>query len=151
MPWPLHVAVIDIGKKKNIGWGIEGPQFGKIEGTDIDACVECLASVLKEGPLALGFEAPMFVPLHGDASNLTRGRKGEGDRAFTSAPGSTVLTSGLVVVPYILNQLRARVPTATATSIGSHSQRPASMYSSLKHSSLISVRLTIILMSGMRY
>jgi hypothetical protein len=113
---PLHIAVIDIGAKKNIGWAIDGPQIKESEtGTDIEACVERLESVLKEGPLALGFEAPMFVPLHRDASNLTRGRKGEGDRAFTSAVGSTVLTSGLVVVPYILGRLHERVPAATAT------------------------------------
>jgi hypothetical protein len=113
MPPALQVAVVDIGSKKNIGWAIDGPK--SCEGKDIDVCVNTLASALKEGPLALGFEAPMFVPLHQNSSNLTRGRRGEGDRAFTSAVGATVLTSALVVVPYILHQLRVLVPAATAT------------------------------------
>jgi hypothetical protein len=110
---PLHVAVVDIGAKKNIGWAIEGERrsCGKV----IDECVVKLAAALMDGPLALGFEAPMFVPLHQDSSNLTRGRHGEGNYAFTAAVGSTVLTSGLVIVPYILNQLLGHVPGATAT------------------------------------
>ena len=57
----------------------------------------------------------MFVPLHRDSTNLTRGRNGERDRAFTAPAGSAVLVSGLVVVPYVLDKLRARAPTAIAT------------------------------------
>lgn len=113
MPSALRVAVVDIGSKKNIGWAIDGPK--PREGKDVDVCVDALANTLKAGPLALGFEAPMFVPLHQNSSNLTRGRRGEGDRPFTSAVGATVLTSALVVVPYILAQLRVLVPAATAT------------------------------------
>jgi hypothetical protein len=72
---PLHVAVIDIGRRENTGWAVEGPKSS--EGKDIDECVDALAAALNDGPLALGFEAPMFVPLHQDAKNLTRGRNGE--------------------------------------------------------------------------
>ena len=110
---PLNVAVIDIGRKENTGWAIDGPRPS--QGKIIDECVAELAVVLDEGALALGFEAPTFVPLHRDSTNLTRGRKGERDRAFTAPAGSAVLVSGLVVVPYVLDKLRARAPTATAT------------------------------------
>jgi hypothetical protein len=110
---PLNVAVIDIGRKENTGWAIDGPRPS--QGKIIDECVAALAVVLDEGALALGFEAPMFVPLHRDSTNLTRGRNGERDRAFTAPAGSAVLVSGLVVVPYVLDKLRARAPTATAT------------------------------------
>jgi hypothetical protein len=110
---PLQVAVVDIGAKKNIGWAIDGAKH--YEGKDIEACVSRLADALIGGPLALGFEAPMFVPLHQDSSNLTRGRRGEGDRAFTTAIGSTVLTSALVVVSYILQQLHEHLPIARVT------------------------------------
>ena len=33
------------------------------EGTDIELCVQTLAAAPRVGPLALGFEAPMFVPV----------------------------------------------------------------------------------------
>jgi hypothetical protein len=60
-------------------------------------------------------EAPLFVPLHLNSDKLTRRREGEGDRAFTASAGSSALVAGLVVIPYILDQLRARAPSATAT------------------------------------
>jgi hypothetical protein len=109
----LHVAVIDIGRRENTGWAIEGPRPS--HGNIIDECVDALEIALNDGPLALGFEAPMFVPLHRDSNNLTRGRMGDGNRAFSAPAGSAVLVSGLVVVPYVLDKLRARVRTATAT------------------------------------
>jgi hypothetical protein len=58
----MNVAVIDIGKPgANFGWAIVGDATA--EGADIDRCVETLAAALRIGPLALGFEAPMFVPI----------------------------------------------------------------------------------------
>ena len=115
----MHAAVIDIGspKKKNLGWAISGPT--RCQGTDLDQCVGVLASALDAGPLALGFEAPMFVPCHQSPSDLTKARQGECvggiNRAFSAGAGSAVLVTGLVVVPYLLTKLRARVPGATAT------------------------------------
>jgi hypothetical protein len=112
-PEPLHVAVIDIGRADNTGWAIDGPTPS--QGKSIDECVDALAVALDEGALALGFEAPMFVPLHRDAKKLTRARNGESNRAFTAGAGSAALVCGLVVVPYVLKKLRERAPTATAT------------------------------------
>jgi hypothetical protein len=58
----MNVAVVDIGSPgTNLGWAMAGATTA--EGTDIDECVETLATALQFGPLALGFEAPMFVPL----------------------------------------------------------------------------------------
>ena len=57
----LHVAVVDIGRLENLGWVVEGP-FITESGTDIDLCIEALAKAISTGALALGFEAPMFVP-----------------------------------------------------------------------------------------
>lgn len=100
----LHVAVVDIGSLKNLGWAIEGP-FVKEEGTDIDSCIGALARAMKTGPLALGFEAPMFVPFGRERCNLDKARKGDGDRSFSASAGACVLTKGLVTVPYILGGL----------------------------------------------
>lgn len=111
---PLHVAVIDIGSLTNLGWAIDGPAVTK-SGADIDLCIEALASAMKMGPLALGFEAPMFVPYGRKRCDLDKARKGDGDRAFSASAGACVLTKGLVIVPYILEGLRCRVKAARPT------------------------------------
>src|SRR6516225_6746310 len=103
----MNLAVIDIGKPgANFGWAMVGDTTG--EGNDIDVCVQTLAEALRNGPLALGFEAPMFVPIRTDPKRLTVARKGDSGRGLPSRPfsesaGPTSLVTGLVVVSYILN------------------------------------------------
>ena len=65
----MNIAAIDIGKPSaNFGWAMVGDTTA--EGTDIDLCVRTLAAALRNGPLALGFEAPMFVPIQADPKRL---------------------------------------------------------------------------------
>ena len=115
----MHVAVIDIGSPgKSLGWAMVGPRDA--DGDDLDECVDILASALDSGPLALGFEAPMFVPKRTAAPKLTAARAGEcgsghPNRPFSASAGATVLVTALVVVPYVLDRLRARCPGAVAT------------------------------------
>src|SRR6516165_12036470 len=115
----MNVAVVDIGKPgANFGWAMVGDTTA--EGNDIDVCVQRLAEALRKGPLALGFEAPMFVPIRTDPERLTAARsgefgKGQPSRPFSASAGATVLVTGLVVVSYILNTLRPLVPEAIAT------------------------------------
>jgi hypothetical protein len=110
----LHVAVVDIGKLTNLGWAVEGPSVNE-SGKDIDSCIEALTSAMRMGPLALGFEAPMFVPYGRKRSVLDKARKGEGDRSFSASAGACVLTKGLVIVPYILEGLGRANPSAKPT------------------------------------
>jgi hypothetical protein len=56
----LHVAVIDIGRLQNLGWAIDGPKIN-CSGSNIDMFIDRLTDALDIGPVALGFEAPMFV------------------------------------------------------------------------------------------
>ena len=118
MPVECHVCVIDIGKPgKNLGWALSGPSL--LDGTDLDACITAVAEALRSGPVALGFEAPMFTPIRDDAMILTKARQGEVtggiSRPFSASAGATVLVTALVIVPYVLNRLRALAPKATAT------------------------------------
>lgn len=113
-----HVCVIDIGKPgKNLGWALSGPN--PLDSTDLDACIAAVAEALRSGPVALGFEAPMFTPIRDKAMTLTKARQGEVtggiSRPFSASAGATVLVTALVIVPYVLNRLRALVPRATAT------------------------------------
>ncbi len=113
-----HVCVIDIGKPgKNLGWALTGSEPS--DGTDLDACIEAVATALGSRPVALGFEAPMFTPIRNDALALTKARHGEATRGvsrpFSASAGATVLVTALVIVPFVLNRLRALVPKARAT------------------------------------
>src|SRR5258708_1982581 len=110
----LHVAVIDIGSLPNLGWAVDGPSIND-SGTEIDTCIEVYARALKRGPLALGFEAPMFVPYGRKRCDLDKARNGDGDRAFSASAGACVLTKALVIVPYILEGLRCRATVARPT------------------------------------
>ncbi|SPE28340.1 conserved hypothetical protein [Candidatus Sulfopaludibacter sp. SbA6] len=103
----LHVAVVDIGNLKKLGWVVEGPCVTE-SGTDIDSCIEVLAKAVKSGPMALGFEAPMFSPYGRNRCELDKARKGEGNRSYSASGGACSLTKGLVIVPYILEGLRCR-------------------------------------------
>jgi hypothetical protein len=115
----MHVAVIDIGKPgKNFGWSMAGPRPS--EGEDIDDCIKALALALNEDGLALGFEAPMFVPMRQDPAMLLAARNGEcgkgrPSRPFSAGAGPTALVTALVVVPYVLTRLRSMAPKASAT------------------------------------
>jgi hypothetical protein len=114
----MRVAVIDIGTPgKNLGWAIDGPDDG---GTDLDLCVETLIDSLRSGPVALGFEAPQFVPLRRDPKTLTAAREGESGpglptRSFSTGAGAAVLATALVIAPYVLRRLRKALPHASAT------------------------------------
>jgi len=114
----MHVAVIDIGKPgKNLGWAIVGSK--PASGTDLDEAIAEITDRIARGPVAIGFEAPMFVPMRRAASDLTKARSGECvggvNRPYSASAGSTVLVIATVVVPYVLSALRAASPTCIAT------------------------------------
>lgn len=115
----LTVTVVDIGAPgRNLGWAMDGPVTK--DGDDLDACIKAVATGLRYGPVALGFEAPMFVPFRNRAEILTKARQGESgpglpSRPFSASGGATVLVTALVVVPFVLNSLRRLAPEANAT------------------------------------
>jgi hypothetical protein len=114
----MRIAVIDVGKPgENLGWAIDEPDDG---GKDLNACIEKLITSLRDGPVALGFEAPQFVPLHDDSAILTKARDGESGpglpaRPFSAGAGAAVLVTSSAVAPYVLCRLRKALPEASAT------------------------------------
>jgi hypothetical protein len=88
-------------------------------GRHLDKCIATLSAALCDGPLALGFEAPLFVPARAKASDLTKARVGECvndvNRPFSAGVGAAVLVTALTVVPYVLAKLRDQAPQAAAT------------------------------------
>jgi hypothetical protein len=114
----MHVAVIDIGKPgKNLGWAIVGSS--PASGTDLDEAIDEISDRISRGPVALGFEAPLYVPMRSAAGDLTKARSGECvggvNRPYSASAGSTVLVIATVVVPYVLRALRSAAPVSIAT------------------------------------
>jgi len=105
----LVVAVVDVGAPQNIGWWrqVEGDGRG---GTNLDELGLLLAEDLNAGrSVALGFEAPMFIPRPLTAGRLSRGRVGEGRWPWSGGPGTSVLASGIQQSTYLLSTLRVNV------------------------------------------
>ena len=110
---PVLTAVVDIGSpaKGRLGWYASPADQG---GQDVEALTDLLAAALRQGPCALGFEAPMFVPYGRGLDRLTSARIGEGNRPWSAGAGAGALATALVVVPHILQRLRKKAPTARA-------------------------------------
>jgi hypothetical protein len=90
-----------------------------LDGTDLDTCINVVAEALRVGPVALGFEAPTWVPTRLDPTRLTSARHGEAgpglaSRPFSAAAGATVLVTGIVIVTYVMRRLRMLLPSASA-------------------------------------
>jgi len=84
----MRVAVIDVGSPKNLGWAIDGPDQ---EGDDLDTAVQAIASALRAGPVALGFEAPQFTPMRNDPLTLTQRAQARGRGPFRPRPAQAYL------------------------------------------------------------
>lgn len=111
---PSLIAAIDIGSPMagKLGWAtLPNDQTG----SGLDILIEIVADALRVGPVALGFEAPIWVPMRSDVMTLTKARIGEGTRSWSAGAGTGVLATGLAVIPYVLSRLRKAAPNATAT------------------------------------
>jgi hypothetical protein len=77
-----------------------------LTGKDISELVSQVSAALLEGPVALGFEAPLWTPKRSEVLALTKARQGEGSRSWSAGAGTGVLATGLAVIPYILTAIR---------------------------------------------
>jgi hypothetical protein len=110
---PVCTAVIDIGSpaQDRLGWFLLPERAG---GSSMEELAQKIASYLRKGSCALGFEAPMYVPYRAQANELLKGRPIEGNRAWSASAGTTVLAMSLAVVPFFLRLLREAAPWAKA-------------------------------------
>ena len=74
---------------------------------DIERLVTDIGTEIQGGKsVALGFEAPLFIPIPSSAGNLSRGRVGERDRSFAAPAGLAVTTLAVHQAAWILSSLR---------------------------------------------
>jgi hypothetical protein len=107
----MHFAAVDIGSpaKGNLGWWVYGPAIDR-GSTSTSDLLDALEEAITDGPVVLGFEAPMYVPAKREALNLLKSRPGEGSRPWSVAAGATTTAIALAVVPWLLDELSRRVP-----------------------------------------
>ena len=105
------VYACDIGStiQGRFAWKRTGPPVAVRDGEEssIEELVDRLKQDLKEGcSIALGFEAPLFIPIPKVASQLSRGRTGDSTRSCFAPAGASVATLGLHQAASILKQIR---------------------------------------------
>ena len=91
----------------SFAWARVNPEDGAIQVSSyIDKLVQHLESDIQQGcSIALGFEAPLFIPVPEDWKDLSRRREGEGNRSFASPVGLSVCTLGIHQSAWILRSL----------------------------------------------
>lgn len=74
--------------------------------SDIQQLVKRLELDIEEGhSIALGFEAPLFIPVPEDWKGLSKGREGDGNRPWSASSGAYVTTLGIHQSAWILKRL----------------------------------------------
>lgn len=109
MPEPV-VWVADIGSvvRQRFGWCRLTADGNSRAGREIDDFARGIAQDLNEGNLvALGFECPLFVPVPGDPTGLTKARRGEGNRPWSAGAGAGALATGLTECVWVLERVRS--------------------------------------------
>jgi hypothetical protein len=111
------VGVIDVGSpmKEKLGWAILAPGAGPETGANLDDFIDRMGELGSSWPLAIGFEAPLFIPMRVVARDITNARRGEGAHAWTAGVGASVLATGLAVATYSMTALRRLLPDHLST------------------------------------
>ena len=113
----VAIGVIDVGSPKGgkLGWAVLAPGEEPRLGKDLDGFIREMAAAGALHPLAIGFEAPLFIPTPSEALKILSGRRGEGSRPWSAGAGAAVTAAALAVVTYTLAGLRRGLPTAVAS------------------------------------
>jgi len=113
----IVIGVIDVGspKRGKHGWAILAPNTPPVLGKDLDAFIDTMTLLGADWPLAIGFEAPLFIPSQREAMEVLSARRGEGSRSWSASAGAAVTTAALGVMTYTLAGLRKGLTKATAT------------------------------------
>lgn len=114
---PRRIYAVDVGSTRTsrkrggpaFAWVSMEPGAVKVDkGQTIEPLVEAIAADLGRGiSVALGFEAPLFLPVPEDALKLSQGRECDKDRSCFAPAGGYVATLCLHQAAWILRKLKA--------------------------------------------
>src|SRR4051794_11620150 len=126
---PVRVVAVDVGSvKTNYAWaGLDVPGRRPVGegGRDPEGTALAVLEALAEGaPVALGFEAPLMVPVSpvgpvNGWTTLGKARQGETvdgqSRPWSASAGSQVLATGLVQLAWVLERVGFGLPGLRCT------------------------------------
>lgn len=114
---PTVIAAIDVGspRRGNLGWYLTGlPEPDR--GPDIDVIADRLTEAIESGHrVALGFEAPLFIPVPAESSLLSHGRPNEGRYPWCAGAGAAVLGLATQQATFVLTKIRDGVSRRITT------------------------------------
>jgi hypothetical protein len=112
------IYAVDVGSTRckpggtpNFGWARVDPEYpNTVNGSsEIGALADAVVQDLSSGnSIALGFEAPLFIPVPELASKLCHGRTNEGSRSFAAPAGLAVTTLGIHQSAWLLRHIARR-------------------------------------------
>ena len=106
----INVIAVDVGSLLNIGWWRDSASQDPTSGRDLDSLVDAVSADLLAGTaVALGFEAPLFIPLHSAHAGLNRQRVGESGRPWCAGAGTGALALGIQQSAYVFGALAQRL------------------------------------------
>ena len=130
----LFVAAIDVGSPENLGIATNEPKDEKQSITnDVSTSMELLlnqiASKLKSGNkrVALGFEAPMWIPMRKELLMITKARPDDGGKAWSAQTAPTVLS--LALIPWCLDRLKRELePSQLKVTVNIKNWKPGILF-----------------------
>jgi len=103
------IYAFDVGGIGNFGWARLDPMDMNctVGDQEIAHLAESMTNDARQGrSIALGVEAPCFIPVPRSAQELNHARTGEGNRAWCAPAGACVTTIGLHQLTWVLRYLR---------------------------------------------
>lgn len=106
----LSIVAVDVGSLLNIGWWRELTESNLTSnGRDLDAVADAVVADLREEvPVALGFEAPLFVPRPSEHARLNKQRVGDKGRPWCAGAGTGALALGIQHATYVFERIAAQ-------------------------------------------
>jgi hypothetical protein len=125
IPLPLsmrRIYAVDIGttlKKKAFAWAVTQPESEEVWADQcIENLVEAMAADLRQGvSVALGLEAPLFLPVPDSADDLSKGRPVDTNRSCFAPAGGYVATLALHQTAWVLRELRKACVTSCSLTL----------------------------------
>jgi hypothetical protein len=106
----ISVIAVDVGSLPNIGWWRATKADAGSGGGSLDELVDAIVADFNSGVrVAVGFEAPLFVPMPSEAADLNRQRLGEKGRPWCVGAGSGALALGVQQASYVFAALARKI------------------------------------------
>jgi len=112
----LRIYAVDVGSvgKGHFGWARKpSKDINPTKFSEIQTLADFLSKDLSKGlPVALGFEAPLFIPIPHNCEELGKRREMDpSDRAWSANAGACVLAAVSAQMPWILREVSRKVST----------------------------------------